>query len=108
VDLRQVVAHFEGGASLKLSDDASAADTIAQLDTIPGLLDHVQHLGLSRQTGPAPLLAAAGEFVLEGLHAQKKIGRSDERGYVAPERRSEVEMDLEKLERLRRMKKQVN
>jgi magnesium chelatase subunit I len=107
-DLRQVVAHFEGGASLKLSDDASAAETIAQLDTIPGLLDHVRHLGLSRQAGPAPLLAAAGEFILEGLHAQKKIGRSDERGYVAPERRSDVDVDLEKLERLRRLKKQVN
>ncbi|MCK7518334.1 MAG: hypothetical protein MZV64_11710 [Ignavibacteriales bacterium] len=32
-------------------------------------------------------LAAAGEFVLEGLWAQKKIGRSDDRGFVAPERR---------------------
>jgi hypothetical protein len=47
--------------------------------------------------------------VLEGLWAQKKIGRSDDRGFVAPERRpSEVELDLEKLERLRRLKKQVN
>jgi hypothetical protein len=57
---------------------------------------------------PAPLLAAAGEFVLEGLWAQKKIGRSDDRGFVAPERRSEVELDLERLERLRNLKKQVN
>ena len=40
---------------------------------------------------PAPLVAAAGEFILEGLYAQKKIGRSDDRGFVAPERRSDVE-----------------
>jgi len=55
----------------------------------------------------APLLAAAGEFILEGLYAQKKIGRSEDRGYMAPER-PDVDVDLERLERLRRMKKQVN
>ncbi len=38
-------------------------------------------------TDAAPLVASAGEFVLEGLWAQKKIGRSDDRGFVAPERR---------------------
>jgi magnesium chelatase subunit I len=107
VDLRPIVAHFEGGGSLKLSDEASAAETIAQLESVPGLLDQVPRLGFSRQD-PSPLVAAAAEFILEGLHAQKKIGRSDERGFIAPERRGDVEVDLEKLERLRRMKKQVN
>ena len=74
---------------------------------VPGLLEATSLLGV----GPgdaAPLRAAAGEFVLEGLYGQKKIGRSDDRGFVAPERRPEVEMDLERLERLRRLKKQVN
>ena len=54
------------------------------------------------------MTASAAEFVLEGLYGQKKIGRSDDRGFVAVERRNDVEMDLEKLERLRRLKKQVN
>ena len=45
---------------------------------------------------------------VEGLWAQKKIGRSDDRGFVALERHSEAEIDLERLERLRKMKKQVN
>jgi magnesium chelatase subunit I len=106
VDLRPVVSHFETGGSLKLSDDASAAETLAELERVPGLVEHVRLLGLSRQDA-APLVVAAAEFVLEGLYAQKKIGRSEDRGFVAPERRSE-ELDLEKLERLRRMKKQVN
>ncbi len=107
VDLKPVVAFFEGGGTLKLRDDVAAEDLLAQLRRVPGLLDHVGFLGV--QPGdPAPLLAAAGEFVLEGLYAQKKIGRSDDRGYVAPERRSEADVDLERLERLRRMKKQVN
>ena len=107
VDLKPVVAFFEGGGSLKLRDDAGAEEMLAQLRRVPGLLDHVSFVGV--QPGdPAPLLAAAGEFVLEGLYAQKKIGRSDDRGFVAPERRSDADVDLERLERLRRMKKQVN
>ena len=40
--------------------------------------------------------------MLEGLWAQKKIGRSDDRGFVAVERQTEIDMDLERLERLRR------
>ncbi len=75
---------------------------------MPGLFDRLERVGAA-QGAPAPLVVSAAEFLLEGLWAQKKIGRSDERGFVAPERRpSEVEMDLEKLERLRRLKKQVN
>ena len=34
---------------------------------------------------PAPAVASAIDFVLEGLCAQKKISRSDERGYAAAE-----------------------
>ncbi len=106
-DLRSVTRHFEAGGSLKLRDDAPAADTLHQLRQVPGLFDHVSALGLS-ESDPAPLLASAGEFILEGLWAQKKVGRSDDRGFVAIERKNEVELDLERLERLRRMKKQVN
>ena len=50
----------------------------------PEVLAHVQLLG-AKPEDPAPLRAAAGEFVLEGLWAQRKIGRSDDRGFVAVE-----------------------
>jgi hypothetical protein len=45
---------------------------------------------LAAQTGvparaPAPMLAAAVDFVLEGLYAQKKISRSDEFQYQGAE-----------------------
>jgi len=106
-ELSGVVAHFESGASLKLEDDAATPDVLAQLKRVPGLLEHVGATGV--QPGdPQALIAAAGEFILEGLYAHKKIGRSDERGFLAPERRSDVDVDLERLERMRRMKKQVN
>jgi magnesium chelatase subunit I len=103
-DLRPVVAFFEAGGSLKIRDDAPAAETAAQLEKVPGLLDHLLPLGVPAGS-PAGLVVAGGEFLLEGLWAQKKVGRSDDRGFVAPERRADVEMDLE---RLRRLKNQVN
>ena len=60
------------------------------------------------RAGPRRCRRPPGEFVLEGLWAQKKIGRSDDRGFVATERRADLEIDMEHLERLRRLKKQVN
>ena len=80
---------------------------LAQLRRVPDVLENLGPLGVEPGASLA-LLAAAGEFVLEGLWAQKKIGRSDDRGFVAPERRAEMEVDIERLERLRRLKKQVN
>jgi magnesium chelatase subunit I len=106
-DLRDVIAFFEGGGHVKLDAEAGADDVLVQLRKVPGLMEHAGALGAS-PGDPAPVVASAAEFVLEGLYAQKKIGRSDDRGFIAPERRAEVEMDLERLERLRRMKKQVN
>ena len=51
---------------------------------------------------PAPAVASAIDFVLEGLCAQKKISRSDERGYAAadsaprrPARREEQALEEE-------------
>ena len=72
-----------------------------------GSLPNVHLLGAKADDAPS-LLAAAGEFVLEGLWAQKKVGRSDDRGFVAAERRNDLELDLQRLERLRKLKKQVN
>jgi magnesium chelatase subunit I len=106
-DLRPVVHHFET-STLKLKEDAASSEIVAELQKVPHLMEHVSLLGVVDQYAPPSLLASAGEFILEGLYAQRKIGRSDDRGFMAAERRPETEADLERLERLRRMKKQVN
>ena len=106
-DFRQVVRFFEEGGSLRIREGSPSADVVAQLKRVPDVLENLQPLGVDPGASVS-LQAAAGEFVLEGLWAQKKIGRSDDRGFVAPERRPEMEVDLERLERLRRLKKQVN
>jgi magnesium chelatase subunit I len=107
IGFREVVRFFEEGGTLRIREGSSSEEVLAQLQRVPEALEHVEALG-AKPDDPAPLLAAAGEFVLEGLWAQKKIGRSDDRGFVAPERRGDVELDLERLERLRKLKKQVN
>ena len=106
-DLRSVITFFESGGNLKVREDASSEELVGALRKIPGLMEALGALGVAAGE-PAAVTASAAEFVLEGLYGQKKIGRSDDRGFVGPERHAESEVDMERLERLRRMKKQVN
>jgi magnesium chelatase subunit I len=82
VDTRSVVEWFDLGGSLPLSDASSADEVIGATKGVQGLREIAKHAGLPGGA-PAPLVAAAIDFVLEGLCAQRKISRSDERGYTA-------------------------
>src|SRR6266446_3029110 len=101
IDTRTVVEWFDLGGSLPLSDTSSSDEVIVQTQGVQGLRELAQRAGLPAGAA-APAVASAIDFVLEGLYAQKKIGRSDERGYSAAEpaprrgaRREEVAMDDE-------------
>jgi len=101
VDTRTVVEWFDLGGSLPLSDSSSADDVIAQTRGVQGLRELGSHAGV-KPGATAPAVASAVDFVLEGLYAQKKISRSEERGYGAAEaaprrgaRREEVTLDEE-------------
>jgi magnesium chelatase subunit I len=83
-DSRSVVEWFDLGGTLNLGDSVSAGDVIAQARQVQGLLDLAYRAGIAPDA-PPPVLAAAIDFVLEGLYSQKKIGRSDERGYHGSE-----------------------
>ncbi len=99
-DLRRVVEWFDLGGSLQSSDTASAKTLLAQAKNVQGLIELAQHLDLGAKPSE-PVLASAVDFVLEGLYAQKKISRSEDRGYHAaeqPQRRPTsraVERDLD-------------
>jgi magnesium chelatase subunit I len=84
VDTRTVVEWFDLGGTLQLSDTTSAEDVVSQTRGVQGLRELAERSGLAKGA-PAPHVAAAIDFVLEGLCAQKKISRSDERGYAAAE-----------------------
>ena len=101
VDTRTVVEWFDLGGSLPLEDGTSAESVIALTKALQGIRELAERTGLSKGA-PAPALASAIDFVLEGLYAQKKISRTEERGYSAveqtqrrPTRREEQAMDEE-------------
>ena len=81
-DVQPVVQWFEMGGELKVPEGASAIEQLAALRRIQGLLEHVDRLGATHKSDAA-LVAAAGEFILEGLWAHKRISRSEERGFFA-------------------------
>ncbi len=82
VDTRKVVEWFDLGGTLPLSDSSPANDVITQAKNVQGLRELAEKTGVPAGA-PAPAVAAAVDFVLEGLTAQRKISRSDERGYAA-------------------------
>ncbi len=82
VDSRRVVEWFDLGGSLPLGDSTSAEEMLVQARRVQGLGELAQQAGAAPGSA-APTLASAIDFVLEGLCAQKKISRSEERGYSA-------------------------
>ncbi len=83
-DTRKVIEWFDLGGSLPLSDTTPADEVIALADGVQGLRELAESIGIAAGA-PAPVVAAGIDFVLEGLCAQKKISRNDERGYAAAE-----------------------
>jgi magnesium chelatase subunit I len=80
INLQPVVQWFELGGELKIPENAPAAEALSQLKKIQGLMEHIERLGADSRNGPAGM-AAAAEFILEGLGAHKRISRNEERGF---------------------------
>lgn len=84
VNARDIIQYFNQGGALRLDPDSPAATLVQALNSIDGLMEKTRHLGLSANESDAAR-AAAGEFILEGLYALKRIGRSEEIGFVSAE-----------------------
>ncbi len=93
-DLKQVVQWFELGGEIQLAETAPSGEVLNGLRNIQGLMEKVSILKAVEANLPEVQISAA-EFILEGLHAHKRIGRSEERvftaGEKAPKRASERE-----------------
>src|SRR5437773_5512789 len=81
-DTRTVTEWFDLGGSLLLSDSTSSVEVISLAGGVQGLRELADRAGLA-PGAPAPAVASAIDFVLEGLYAQKKISRNEDRGYAA-------------------------
>ena len=88
VSVSQIVQWFDLGGTLKLDESVDSAAMVKQLAAIQGLMDKLKTVGVDANA-PDALRASAAEFILEGLHAHRRISRSEERGYAAEEKRRE-------------------
>jgi len=85
VDTQQIVQWFDLGGEIQLPDSASAAEALQSLRGIQGLMEKLVKLNVGPKDAPEVQVSAA-EFVLEGLHAHKRIGRNEERVFTAGEK----------------------
>ncbi len=88
LNMNSIVQFFDIGGSMKLEGALSSRDAIRRLQTIHGLMEKTSALGAGPGDSDA-LRVSAAEFVLEGLHAHRRISRSEEMGFSAEERRRE-------------------
>jgi magnesium chelatase subunit I len=91
IDFRQVIDYFNLGRTLTLSDSMSDGEALAELGKVKGLFETVRS-GKLDDENQATLIASC-ELALEGLYANKKLARSEERGkasyrQAAPEKTS--------------------
>ncbi len=89
LDPAAVVGYFDEGNSLRLPGAQPLGAWRSRLTVVPGLLGLAAAVAATEPSGgdvaPADLELVAAEFVLEGLHARRLIGRSEESGYAAAE-----------------------
>jgi magnesium chelatase subunit I len=86
VNVSNIIQWFDLGGTLKLDETVSSEQMVRQLGGIQGLMEKTRALGLGVNE-PDELRASAAEFILEGLYAHRRISRSEERGFVAEERK---------------------
>jgi len=84
-DMNQIVQWFDLGGEIQLADTAAAAEALPALRGIQGLMEKLVKLNVGPKESAEAQVSAA-EFILEGLHAHKRIGRNEERLFSAGEK----------------------
>ena len=79
-DLKKVTGYFEQGWGVEVSDRAPASDYMEPLREVPGLREAIAALGPFETPG---LMAAASEFIFEGLHLHQKLNKDRQGGRFA-------------------------
>jgi magnesium chelatase subunit I len=79
-DLKRVIAYFEEGWGVEVSDRSPSSEYMDALREVPGLREAVIQLGPFETPG---LMAAASEFIFEGLHLHQKLNKERQGGRFA-------------------------
>ena len=103
---QQIEQWFNLGGTVKLDDNQSSAAALADLKKIQGLFEKLSPLQVRVSDDP-PNTVAAAEFFLEGLVSHRKLSRSEEHGFAAPEKvkrkeERDIEVEFDDWQRARR------
>jgi len=82
VDCSEIIAWFNDGGAIRVSEADSAGLCMKSFRHVTGLIVAATQSGLADKSD-SQALASVCELILEGLHAHKKISRNEERGYAA-------------------------
>ena len=110
---QQIEQWFNLGGTVKLDDAQATSAAHADLKQIQGLFEKLSPLGVKAGDRPEKVVAGA-EFLLEGLVAHRKLSRSEQREFAAPEKqprkqeRMEPELDYEDWQQSRRSRRGYN
>jgi len=84
-NMQPVVQWFDLGGEMQVAEGAAAAEVLQSLRGIQGLMDKLTRVNVGPKDS-GELQVSAAEFILEGLHAHKRIGRNEERVFTAGEK----------------------
>lgn len=110
---QQIEQWFNLGGAVRIGDDQPSQASLDELMQIQGLMEQLAPLGVRDSDGPEVVVAAT-EFLLEGMHAHKRLSRSEERGFSAPEKpqrkqeRFDQEREVDELREQRRQRRGFN
>jgi magnesium chelatase subunit I len=76
-ELKRIGEYFEQGWGVEVSDQMPAEEYLEGIRAIPGLREGIEALGPFETPG---LMAAAAEFLLEGLHLHQKLNKDRDGG----------------------------
>ena len=76
-ELENIVTHFSGGFSVEVSSTMSTRPYVRNVKVIMGLADEVRKVDDSERP---EVIASAVEFILEGLHLNKKLNKTKSEG----------------------------
>ena len=92
-ELMAVTQWFENGGTLRLKATAPLQECLADFAKVPELIEKTALLGINKSAaGDKGLVVSGCEFILEGLVAQKKISRSEEKGVYTAAKKSQEAM----------------
>jgi magnesium chelatase subunit I len=97
---QQIEQWFNLGGTVQLNDAQASAASLKELEQIQGLIEKLAPLKITERT-KAEIAVSAAEFLLEGMHAHKRLSRSEERSFTAGEKKSRNDQASQYAEKMR-------